>query len=202
MNEYRIKVSVKNNLLLTAIEEAGYKTQSEFAKAAGIRETELGRLLSLKSAPITRYGEFSLVAKAVMEALGACPTDLWTEEQLTMELPKNTAEATVGFKDLMAIQSRMTGNLIEYDPSDKVNDSFVSKKVNEVLDELTPRQKKIIQLRFGVDGTVEHTYEEIGDMFGVTRERIRQIEAKAIRNLKMSDYKNNNTLRKLIEENQ
>jgi len=184
MNEYRIKVSVKNNLLLTAIEEAGYKTQSEFAKAAGIRETELGRLLSLKSAPITRYGEFSLVAKAVMEALGACPTDLWTEEQLTMELPKNTAEATVGFKDLMAIQSRMTGNLIEYDPSDKVNDSFVSKKVNEVLDELTPREKKVMQLRYGVDGAVEHTYEEIGDMYGVTRERIRQIEAKALRKMK------------------
>lgn len=200
MNEYRIKVTVKNNLLLTAIEEAGYRTQSEFAKAAGIRETEFGRLLSLKSAPIGRYGDFTATAKAVMEALGACPTDLWTEEQLTMELKTNTAQANIGLKELMAIQNRMTENLIEHNPIDQVNSSIVSKKVNEILDELTPRQKKIVQLRFGVDGSGEHTYEEIGSMFNITKERVRQIEAKAIRTLKIFDYKNERKLSNLIGE--
>lgn len=56
--------------------------------------------------------------------------------------------------------------------------------VRRVLSELTPREEKILRLRFGIGESYEHTLEEIGRQFFVTRERIRQIEAKAIRKLR------------------
>lgn len=56
--------------------------------------------------------------------------------------------------------------------------------LNDNLDSLTPKESKILKLRWGLDELKEHTYEEIGSMFNVTKERIRQIEAKALRKLR------------------
>ncbi|HSI60094.1 MAG TPA: RNA polymerase sigma factor RpoD [Ideonella sp.] len=56
--------------------------------------------------------------------------------------------------------------------------------VREILDSLTPRESKVLRMRFGIDMSSDHTLEEVGKQFDVTRERIRQIEAKAIRKLK------------------
>ena len=56
--------------------------------------------------------------------------------------------------------------------------------LDEVLDSLSPREKRVLQLRFGLEDGKQRTLEEVGKEFGVTRERIRQIEAKAIRKLK------------------
>ncbi len=56
--------------------------------------------------------------------------------------------------------------------------------VKEVLDSLTPREAKVLRMRFGVEMTSDHTLEEVGKQFDVTRERIRQIEAKALRKLR------------------
>jgi len=58
--------------------------------------------------------------------------------------------------------------------------------VGSVLDLLTPREQKILKLRFGLDNEWAHTLEEVGQEFGVTRERIRQIEAKALAKLRKS----------------
>ena len=55
---------------------------------------------------------------------------------------------------------------------------------NEVLDTLTPREAKVLRMRFGIDMNTDHTLEEVGKQFDVTRERIRQIEAKALRKLR------------------
>jgi RNA polymerase primary sigma factor len=52
------------------------------------------------------------------------------------------------------------------------------------LDGLTPREAKVLRMRFGIEMTSDHTLEEVGKQFDVTRERIRQIEAKALRKLK------------------
>ena len=54
----------------------------------------------------------------------------------------------------------------------------------EVLKSLSPREEKIIRMRFGLEDGSEHTLEEVGQNFAVTRERIRQIEAKALRKLR------------------
>ncbi|NDB15097.1 MAG: sigma-70 family RNA polymerase sigma factor, partial [Betaproteobacteria bacterium] len=54
----------------------------------------------------------------------------------------------------------------------------------EVLEGLTPREAKVLRMRFGIDMNTDHTLEEVGKQFDVTRERIRQIEAKALRKLR------------------
>jgi RNA polymerase primary sigma factor len=53
-----------------------------------------------------------------------------------------------------------------------------------VLDTLTPREAKVLRMRFGIEMNTDHTLEEVGKQFDVTRERIRQIEAKALRKLR------------------
>ena len=54
----------------------------------------------------------------------------------------------------------------------------------DVLDSLTPREAKVLRMRFGIEMNTDHTLEEVGKQFDVTRERIRQIEAKALRKLR------------------
>ena len=56
--------------------------------------------------------------------------------------------------------------------------------MNEAQAGLPPREQRILRMRFGIGGSGEHTLEEIGKIFGVTRERIRQIEAKALEKLR------------------
>lgn len=69
-------------------------------------------------------------------------------------------------------------------PADHGVDYSLKKTVREVLDSLSPREAKVLCMRFGIDTLTDHTLEEVGRQFDVTRERIRQIEAKAIRKLR------------------
>ncbi len=80
------------------------------------------------------------------------------------------------------------GDFIENDdaltPDDAASFSLLREKLDEVLDTLTDREKRILELRFGIEDGRSRTLEEVGKEFGVTRERIRQIEAKALRKLR------------------
>jgi RNA polymerase primary sigma factor len=69
-------------------------------------------------------------------------------------------------------------------PSDAVINLNLKEQTDSVLKTLTPREEKVIKMRFGVGDGSEHTLEEVGQSFAVTRERIRQIEAKALRKLR------------------
>jgi RNA polymerase primary sigma factor len=69
-------------------------------------------------------------------------------------------------------------------PSDAVINLNLKEQTESVLKSLTPREEKVIKMRFGVGDGSEHTLEEVGQSFAVTRERIRQIEAKALRKLR------------------
>jgi RNA polymerase primary sigma factor len=60
--------------------------------------------------------------------------------------------------------------------------------VQEILASLTPRQAKVLRMRFGIEMNTDHTLEEVGKQFDVTRERIRQIEAKALRKLRHPNF--------------
>ena len=60
----------------------------------------------------------------------------------------------------------------------------LKEKIDAVLKTLTPREEKVIKLRYGLGDGYDHTLEEVGRIFKVTRERIRQIEAKALRKLR------------------
>ena len=69
-------------------------------------------------------------------------------------------------------------------PSDAVINSNLADQTRKVLSTLTPREEKVLRMRFGIGGKSDHTLEEVGQDFNVTRERIRQIEAKALRKLR------------------
>ncbi|MFP4649105.1 MAG: RNA polymerase sigma factor RpoD [Halorhodospira sp.] len=69
-------------------------------------------------------------------------------------------------------------------PVDSATSEGLRESVREVLSGLTPREAKVLRMRFGIDMNTDHTLEEVGKQFDVTRERIRQIEAKALRKLR------------------
>ena len=69
-------------------------------------------------------------------------------------------------------------------PSDSVAFTMLKEQLLGVLDTLTPREEKVLRLRYGLDDGKPRTLEEVGKEFNVTRERIRQIEAKALRKLR------------------
>jgi RNA polymerase primary sigma factor len=69
-------------------------------------------------------------------------------------------------------------------PMQSVYQSMLREKIDEVLGTLTPREARILRLRFGLDTGTPYTLEEVGEKFGLTRERIRQIEGKALRRLR------------------
>jgi RNA polymerase primary sigma factor len=69
-------------------------------------------------------------------------------------------------------------------PADAAQYSSLADVTREVLDSLTPREAKVLRMRFGIEMSTDHTLEEVGKQFDVTRERIRQIEAKALRKLR------------------
>ncbi|HFC9374696.1 TPA: sigma-70 family RNA polymerase sigma factor [Enterococcus faecium] len=139
-------------------------------------------------------------------------------EKLEVNLPLLTAEMNISieqYHDLVALRNTYLstisldmpigidrdttiGDMLpdnEYDIEKVIEHDFLRSDLEKLLDYLNEKERKIIDLRFGLKDGETKTLEEIGQMFGVTRERIRQIEAKAIRNLKkranrelISDY--------------
>ena len=92
-------------------------------------------------------------------------------------------EAPVGEEE----DSRLGDFILDEDtlsPEDTAAFQLLKANIREVLNGLTPREQKIIKMRFGIDSGKTHTLEEVGSEFGVTRERIRQIEAKALAKLR------------------
>ncbi len=99
-----------------------------------------------------------------------------SKEPVSLETPVGDSEDTY-LKDFIEDEN-------EYSPVDAVINEDLKEKVREVLKTLTPREEKVLKMRFGIDVASEHTLEEVGKDFSVTRERIRQIEVKALRKLR------------------
>jgi RNA polymerase primary sigma factor len=110
-------------------------------------------------------------------------------EPLSLDAPLNT-EATRFLGD--AIKD---GNLM--DPFESAVSHNLVEKTRKVFAVLTPREEKIFRMRFGIGEKTDHTLDEISRRFNLTRERIRQIEARALRKLHNSKY--NRNLRTFIE---
>jgi DNA-binding CsgD family transcriptional regulator len=70
------------------------------------------------------------------------------------------------------------------DPIEEAMRNDLSRILNDCLDTLTPREAKVLRMRFGIDRDRDYTFDQIGQMFGVTKERVRQIEAKALRKMR------------------
>ena len=185
MNEYNVKVTVRNNLILQAIKDFGYTNLYNFSKATGVKITGLYSLVNLMEPPIGVKGEFIKPAKDLMEVLGACPSELWTDEQLTLRLDSNRTERVMSKEALQITLQSSARSLIGLDyPEQEMVEQEMVEIVKDKLDSLTPREAQILRMRFGFDGGIGHTLEEIADIFEVTRETIRQIEARALRHMR------------------
>jgi RNA polymerase primary sigma factor len=102
-------------------------------------------------------------------------------------------ETSIGDDDSESVLSDFIEDTDSVMPHQIASRTLLKQHLNEILDQLTSREQKILRIRFGLDDGVVHTLEEVGNEFGVTRERIRQIEAKALE--KIRTMKNTNKLR-------
>ena len=180
MKPYRIKISIRNNLLLNAIEEQGYPTVAAFERAMGVTSGRMNGLVSMRLAPLLDSGEFSREAKMAMEVLGAAPTDLWTEQQLTIKLHRNSGEREID-GDLVQhlLEQRRQMDYLP-SPEDHLLERETNQLVDDLLNTIRPREKEVLINRFQND----ETYKEAGKKMNVTQERARQIEATALRKLR------------------
>jgi RNA polymerase primary sigma factor len=99
-----------------------------------------------------------------------------SKEPISMETPIGDDEDS-HLGDFIEDQSTLA-------PADAALYSSLQNVTQEILDSLTPREAKVLRMRFGIEMNTDHTLEEVGKQFDVTRERIRQIEAKALRKLR------------------
>ena len=125
--------------------------------------------------------------------LGRQPTDeeLADESGLTVEKiteARKVAPEPVSIFEPVGDDNAMLGDFIEDrsapSPSDAVTFAMLREQVDDVLGTLSERERKVLKLRFGLEDGRSRTLEQVGREFGVTRERIRQIEAKALRKLR------------------
>ena len=187
MKAFRIKVSVRNNLMLSAIEAAGYKSVADFERAAELRIGAVKSLVAMRDCPINANGEFSLIAKAIMEVLGAAPTDLWTPDQLVMKLKRN-----VGWKEVDMDVGQFNALLQHHQqeaaylpaPDDELMQIETARLVDDLLaNKVTDRESLAIR---GIMN--DETLETIGKKLKVTKERSRQILATGLRRLRHPKY--------------
>ena len=133
-------------------------------------------------------------SRRLMQELGREPTPEEIGEELEMEADRireifkiaqdtTSLEAPVG-EDQESILGDFIPDENTLSPVDQASKQLLKDHLDEVLKTLSDREAKVLKLRFGLEGTKQMTLEEVGKVFGVTRERIRQIEAKALRKLK------------------
>jgi len=134
------------------------------------------------------------VSRRLLQELGREPTDEEIGEEMGIT-PEKVREIVKVSQDPVSLETPIgeeedshLGDFVEdreaVSPSDAASLTMLHSEVEDVLDTLTPRERRVLQLRFGLIDGHQRTLEEVGKRFGVTRERIRQIEAKALRKLR------------------
>src|SRR5580700_3455914 len=145
------------------------------------------------------------VSRRLLQELGREPNDEEIAEEMGIT-PEKVREITKVSQDPVSLETPIgeeedshLGDFVEDKeataPSEAASLTMLRTEVEDILDTLTPRERRVLQLRFGLIDGHQRTLEEVGKRFGVTRERIRQIEAKALRKLrhpsrskKLKDY--------------
>jgi RNA polymerase primary sigma factor len=103
-----------------------------------------------------------------------------SQEVISLETPIGDDDDDSILADFVPDESNLS-------PDQLANHALLRDQIREVLTDLTERERKILAMRFGLDDNIPHTLEEVGKVFGVTRERIRQIEAKALDKIRGHD---------------
>ncbi|MCD6194722.1 RNA polymerase sigma factor RpoD [bacterium] len=142
------------------------ETINKIHKAQRMLVQELGR----EPLPEEIGAEIGLPAEKVEQILKM------TQDTVSLEAPVGEDEDSI-LGDFIEDKQAAT-------PEDAASQQFLRQQIRDILKYLTPREQKILRMRFGLEDGETHTLEEVGKEFGVTRERVRQIEAKALEKLR------------------
>jgi len=179
--DYLIEIRVKNNHLLKKIKECGYKSVSEFSRAVGIHQTVLAKYVTLKQPAIDRNGRWRKSVEQMAEALKCLPADLFPPQHIEKALKRSSASFEADFEEVAIFLTG--GEDTARTALEHVTQEESMREVLESFEFLTPKEQNILRLRFGMDSPEESTLQEVANIYGVNRERIRQIEARALRKL-------------------
>ena len=179
--DLRVIVRIKNNYLCKIREHYGLSMEAA-AKKCKISYGCWCALENLKRYPYNKRGfEWSESAVKISKAFNMPPEILFP--QALEEITNNKAEREMSAASFL-LDSSVETLLLEQNPETKVTQDSLRRQVQGVLSTLSPREQKVIAMRFGLDGDGPKTFDEIGEVFNIGRERVRQIEAKAFRMLR------------------
>lgn len=173
-------VTIKNNALLTAMRAAGCESGGALARASGVSYHRVCDYLNLKIAPLRQDGEWRSCILAISKTLRRLPEDLFPAPFMRRALDTNRITREVDAEDLPALVGSSTTS-IAYDPERTVAMNAAVGALDAALASLRPREQRIVQMYFGLDGEAPRTFEEIGRSFNLSKDRVRQIVLRAQR---------------------
>jgi len=170
-----------------------YNWQLRTARLAkGMNQEDLGKKVGLSSSTVCKYeclrGYPSLErAKMVADVLDVSVATLfpeWLEDFKLREVPQPSEDRTFTLDEARDMNLFPPAEDTIEAVEEKVDRELLKERVGEILLGLEDREREILKLRFGIDDGISRTLSDIASMYGVSRERVRQVEAKALRKMR------------------